>query len=136
MSAVVLDTSALVRLYVPDGPLPKGLERCIEAGWRGDLVLLCPELVLAEVGQVLLKKEQAGLLDKPTSSEILDGVLGLPIDYRGHLPYIGSALEVARATGTTVYDALFVAVAERHGAELVTADERLGEIMRSRTRRT
>jgi hypothetical protein len=29
MKNVVIDTSALIRLYVPDGPIPEGLEECV-----------------------------------------------------------------------------------------------------------
>ena len=125
MNVADLDTSALVRLYVPDGPLPDGLEQHVDAAWRGDAVLLCPELVLAELAQVLLKKERAGFLDAATATEILDRVLELPIDFRQHSMHISRALELARLTDTSACDALFLAVAERHGAALVTADAEL-----------
>ena len=32
MKSFVVDTSALMRLYVPDGPVPDGLEECGEIG--------------------------------------------------------------------------------------------------------
>jgi predicted nucleic acid-binding protein len=49
MRVYVLDISALVRLYVPDGPIPEGTEEAIEATWRAEAVALAPELALAEV---------------------------------------------------------------------------------------
>ena len=50
MRAVVVDTSALIRLYVPDGPIPEGLEAAMGAAWRGEALLIAPDLLLAEVG--------------------------------------------------------------------------------------
>ncbi|MCP9910598.1 hypothetical protein KBZ15_11905 [Cyanobium sp. BA20m-p-22] len=40
----VLDTSALLRLYLADGPLPPSLELAIQRGCSGDALLLIPDL--------------------------------------------------------------------------------------------
>lgn len=125
MRAVVVDTSALVRLYVPDGPLPAGLEETVEAAWRGDAVLLAPELLLAEVGQVLRKKERTGFLSSEECDAILDAVLALPLETVCHRPLLEDALALARETELTVYDALFLALARGRGADLISADARL-----------
>ena len=84
MTVAVIDTSALIRLYVPDGPLPARLEEVIEDAWRGDGALMMPELALAEAAQVLWKKEQRGLLTTEEVEEILDAILDLPIESLGH----------------------------------------------------
>ncbi|MFM2152438.1 MAG: hypothetical protein RL199_873, partial [Pseudomonadota bacterium] len=44
MKRFVLDSSALLRLYLPDGPLPAGLESAVELAGRGDALLLAPQL--------------------------------------------------------------------------------------------
>lgn len=44
----VLDTSALLRLFVADGPLPPSLEHAIQRGCSGDALLLVPDLCLLE----------------------------------------------------------------------------------------
>ena len=41
------------------------------------------------------------------------------------------ALEIAIETGRTAYDALYLALAEKHGCRVVTADERLVNALRS-----
>jgi hypothetical protein len=46
--AFVLDTSALLRLYLADGPLPPSLELAMQRGCRGDALLLIPDLCLLE----------------------------------------------------------------------------------------
>lgn len=50
---VVLDTSALLRLFIPDGELPEGVGECIAAAEQGAIGVLAPELILAEAGQVV-----------------------------------------------------------------------------------
>lgn len=125
MKTVVVDTSALVRLYVPDGPLPAGMEEAVAAAWRTEAVLLVPELALVEFAQVLRKKEMGAKLTRPECEEILTAMLALPMDVVGHRPYIEEAVRLARETNLTVYDAVFLALARARDADLVTGDERL-----------
>ena len=48
----VIDTSARLRLFIPDGPLPDGLNAAVSGAERGEFVLLAPELVLTEAGRI------------------------------------------------------------------------------------
>jgi predicted nucleic acid-binding protein len=125
MKVSVLDTSALVRLYIPDGPVPEGVEAALDGAWRGDEVLLVPELALAEAAQVLLKKEQGGLLSADEARGILEEILTLPLQVVGHADLISSAASLARRLALTVYDALFLALALERGAPLFTGDQTL-----------
>ena len=125
MKIVVIDTSALIRLYVPDGPLPKGLEEHVASAWRAETTLIVPELALAEVAQVLLKKEQAGYIKETEVDEIMSAVLELPIEVIGHYDILQEALLLARHHDLTIYDSLFLALARKKKAELVTADQKL-----------
>ncbi len=127
MKAVVIDTSALVRLYVPDGPLPSGLEATIDAAAQGEVVLLVPELALVEAVQVLRRKEEQGFLAPEETDEILGRLLALPLEVVGHRDLLWSALAVARDQGLTAYDALFLALARERRARLLTADQALAD---------
>jgi len=42
---IVIDTSALIRFYVPDGDLPEELEKTIDSAWHADTVIVVPELL-------------------------------------------------------------------------------------------
>jgi predicted nucleic acid-binding protein len=125
MKAFVVDTSALIRLFVPDGPIPNGLEDAVDLAWRGEAALLAPELALAEAAQVLCKKERAGYLSADESDAIRAEILGVPVDYTGHGGLLEDAVSIARDCDLTVYDALFLALANQRRAELITADARL-----------
>ena len=68
----VLDTSALLRLYLADGPLPPSLEPAIQRGCSGDALLLIPDLCLLECASVLLKQVQRQLLSADECRALLD----------------------------------------------------------------
>lgn len=135
MKAFVVDTSALMRLYLPDGPVPDGLEDAVDSAWRGEVALLAPELALAEVAQVLCKKERAAHLSAAESDAIRAEILDLPIEYVGHRDLLEAAVPVARDRGLTVYDALFLALADQRRAQLITADDELRSSGRQRSRK-
>jgi predicted nucleic acid-binding protein len=131
MKNIVLDTSALVRFYIPDGPLPESLEKAVGAAWGGETMLLAPELALAEAAQVLRKKQAAGALIPSEADEILTAVMGLPIEFIRHDKLVTDAVTLARRHDVTVYDALFLALARKEHADLITADDRLEAVFRA-----
>ncbi len=124
----VVDTSALIRLYIPDGPVPAGLTGALQNAERGDASLIAPELILAESGQVLHKKRAQDLLSDAEVTAILDSMLYLPIRLFSHHDLIRSACDLAMECDLTVYDALFLSLAKRHSALLITADEKLRRV--------
>jgi predicted nucleic acid-binding protein len=125
VKSYVIDTSALLRLYVPDGPIPADTEEAIELASRAEGIVFVPELALVEVAQVLHKKTRGGFLSSKESDEILASVLELPLDVVGHRDLLGSAVEKARSFALTVYDAIFLALAHERHATLLTADTQL-----------
>jgi predicted nucleic acid-binding protein len=132
MRSVVVDTSALIRLFVPDGPVPDGLEALLADAERGDVVVEMPELAWAEVVEVLRKKESRGLLDAETVDAITETLMHLPIRFVSHRELIQDALRIARSNALTVYDSLFFALATARRGGLVTADDRLARAFAAR----
>lgn len=127
MAAVVLDCSALLRAYVPDGPLPTGLEEALEASHMGEVALFVPEILLAEAAQVLWKKERAGLLTPDESDTVWQAILMLPLEITPHRDLLAGARDLARQTRLTIYDALYLALSWQMGAPLLTADTALAK---------
>ncbi|MBW2026286.1 MAG: type II toxin-antitoxin system VapC family toxin [Deltaproteobacteria bacterium] len=108
----VVDTSALLRLFVPDGPLPNGFKEFLTGVERGVNVAIAPELLLAEAANALNKKRKSDLLT-------------VPIRLFPHRPILMRALELAEDNGLTVYDNLYLALAEEHGGVIYSADRKL-----------
>ncbi|MBM4355540.1 MAG: type II toxin-antitoxin system VapC family toxin [Deltaproteobacteria bacterium] len=132
MKVHVVDTSALIRLFVPDGPVPDGLTEAVEAALAGTEGLVAPEMLLAETAQVLLRKEKNGLLARAEVEEILGLVADMPLDLVSHRPLLPRGVELARKHGLSVYDALFLELASVHCSSgcFFTADERLERTFR------
>ena len=128
MKIAVLDTSALIRLYVPDGPIPDGMEKFIDDACKVESILLVPELALAEVAQVLWKKECKEYLQPSETDEIMCAIMELPLEIISHYNFLADALAISRKYGLTVYDSLFVACAKRKNAILFTADKKLQKV--------
>ncbi len=121
----VIDTSALLRLFVPDGPVPDGLEEFFYGVEKGNNVALAPELLLAEAGNVLNKKAKAGLLTGEEHLDLLSDILNMPVRYVRHRDLMHRSLELAAKHGLTVYDSLFLALALEKGGILFSADDKL-----------
>ncbi len=127
----VIDTSALIRLFVPDGPIHSELEAAFNRAASGADVLLAPQLLLAETANVLLRKQRRGELSAQELGELLQAIVALPIRLCEHGPLLLPATVLAQAHGLTVYDALYLAVAEQHSARLITSDDALNKVARA-----
>ena len=125
--AFVLDTSALLRLYLADGPLPPSLELAMQRGCSGDALLLIPDLCLLECASVLLKQVQRQLLSLDECRALLADLLQLPLRPTSASELAVAALEQAMALSLSVYDASFLALALKHDALLITADKQLAK---------
>ncbi|MDP6629920.1 MAG: type II toxin-antitoxin system VapC family toxin [Kiritimatiellia bacterium] len=121
----VIDTSALLRLYIPDGPIPDGLEAFMRAVEYGENVAIAPELMLAEAGNVVSKKHRQGVLSAEEMNELVGLISRMPVRYISHRKLIVPAVDLAVDSGLTVYDALFLVLARQKSARLFTADMRL-----------
>jgi len=123
----VIDTSALLRLYLADGPLPPSLEPAIQRACTGDALLLVPDLCLLECASVLLKQVQRHLLSDDECRALLADVLQLPLRPTSSSELAAAALDQAIALSLSVYDASYLALALKHGACLITADKQLAK---------
>jgi predicted nucleic acid-binding protein len=121
----VIDTSALIRIFVPDGPLPDGFEDFLRGVERGLNIAIAPELLLAEAANVINKKRMSGELDGNESDQLLSDLLSVPIRLFPHQPLILQAFKLAREHNLTVYDTLYLALAEDDGAVIFSADRKL-----------
>ena len=127
MKTIVLDASALVRIFTGDGPIPKGLEAAVAQADRGDGSFLAPELIWVEAGQALHRKKIRGQISETEFAELWSDMATMPMETFRHLELLDGAFELAETTNLSVYDATYLALALRTGSSLFTADDRLGE---------
>lgn len=126
----VVDTSALIRLFIPDGALHPEIELAFARAASGADAVLAPHLLWAEVANVLLRKRRRGELSAQELQELLQAIESLPIRLCEHGPLLLSACALAETHGLSAYDALYLALAEQHGARLISSDAALDKVAR------
>ncbi len=117
---IVLDASAVVELI-----LNRPLGRIVAERLRGDPAepLAAPHLIDAEVGQVLRRFERRHELAEWQARAGLRNLSGLPISRFPHGPFLERAFDLR--ANVTVYDGLYLVLAETLGATMLTADAEL-----------
>lgn len=102
---------------------------------RQSIQWLAPRLMLTELASALRRKVVGGDLSTEVAFDALDAVtgqLGTTIELVTDEQVMPLALSLSLSLAHKVPDCVYLAVAEREGADLVTADRRLGEVARTR----
>lgn len=120
MSRLVVDASVVVKWFVPEVH-----SEAAAAVLDGPHDLCVPDLLYPEVGNVLWKKVKRGELREGEAEEVVKALCRLGVEVFPSGPLLPAALRLALATGSTVYDCIYVCLAASVRAPLVTADRRL-----------
>ena len=115
----VLDAAVVVDALVTTGSIGDRSR----AELRGLTELQLPAIFAAEVTSALRGLELAGSLSPVRAVTALDQILTMKVISYPYEPFARRIWELRR--NITVYDAWYVALAERLGTEFVTADKRL-----------
>ncbi len=127
MKRYVIDASVAVKWYIPE-PLSDLAGRYLKELRQRKAVLTSPDLIIAEIGDVVWKKLKNEELSLEESRMIADALsASFPAELCPTSGMLPAALEIAAATGLTVYDSLYLALAASSDAILVTADKKLAQ---------
>ena len=91
----------------------------------GEHRLLAPDLIWAELGNIIWKYHRRGLLSPADVAGLIRQFQAVPLEVYPCGPLLAMAIDLAIQTGRTVYDSLYMALASQEGCQMVTADERL-----------
>jgi predicted nucleic acid-binding protein len=83
------------------------------------------DLALPEVANAVWKRLHRGLIALEEARGCLGGLLRTPVHAEPSAPLLAQALEIAARYDRSIYDALFVALAQQLGLKGVTPDEPL-----------
>ena len=118
MTVLVVDASVLATALGDDGPDGDRVRARLR-----DEELAAPELIDLEVASVLRKQLGARALDDRRAQLALADLADLPMERASHRPLLQRCWELRN--NLTIYDAVYVALAEALGTPFLTADTRL-----------
>ena len=87
--------------------------------------LLAPDVFPVEIAHALSRAERRGLIQSVDGSRYLSDLLAYLPRLHPSLTLLPRAYEISTQARIGVYDCLYVALAEREGCDLLTADARL-----------
>ncbi|MGE0461277.1 MAG: type II toxin-antitoxin system VapC family toxin [Vicinamibacterales bacterium] len=121
MSVLVVDASVVIKWFLPEVH-GEAARRLLAAPHQ----YLAPDLLFPEVGNVIWKKIRRGELTPRDGQRLAADLATVAVEAVASRVLLSDAVALAVATGLTVYDATYLALAVRLDTVLVTADERFG----------
>lgn len=120
MRRYVVDASVAIKWYIPENHSADA-ERLLSAADE----LHCPDLLFAEIGNILWKYVRRGECSQEKASTILNALRDIGFDVCDTPGLALKALDIACETNRTFYDSLYIALAVQLDVPMVTADLRL-----------
>jgi predicted nucleic acid-binding protein len=126
VSVFVVDASVVVKWFVPEihGEAAQSLLTLPHE-------YLAPDLLFAETANTIWKKIRRGELTLEQGQRLVADINRIAVETVSCRALAEDAHALANATGRTVYDALYVALAVRLNTRLINADDRLAAALSS-----
>ena len=127
MTTCVVDANVAAKWLLPaagEGLLDQA-NRLVALHVKRELQLLAPDLIEAEIGNVLWRAVRRSRISQAEAENSLRRFSDLAIQVVPTSDLLGQALQIAVACDRSFYDSLYVALALTTKTELITADERL-----------
>jgi predicted nucleic acid-binding protein len=119
---LVVDASVAVKWFIVEPGRPEA-KRLLDGGHP----LVAPELIVAEVVNVVWKRLMADAIDHSQAADVPRELPQLFSELCPLAPLAGQALAVAKELRHPACDCFYLALAEARDARLVTADRRFAE---------
>ncbi|MBT4484724.1 MAG: type II toxin-antitoxin system VapC family toxin [Candidatus Latescibacteria bacterium] len=117
---LVLDTSAAIEVVLQRNDAKQIGEKISEADW-----VISPDVYIAEITNVFWKYYQFGDLSLEICESAIDDSLAIVDDIVSSREFYKEAFALSCMTGHPVYDAMFLVLARRNNATLLTKDKKL-----------
>ena len=131
MSRIVIDASVGFKWCVlaESEPLAAEADQLLDSLVMGGIEVLVPDLFWAEIGNILWKYFRRQKATLEACQTALASLQNMRLMTRPSADLVPEALEIAAAYGRTVYDSLYIALAQRKQTNLITADEKLANAL-------
>lgn len=131
---IVVDASVAVKWCLPSlrEELVPQAEELLNSSRREEVRFVVPDLFWLELANALWKAVRRNEFSSDNAASALSFVRDLDIATVSSLDLVPEALNLAIGYGRTVYDSLYVALAMQLKSEMITADERLANVLAAR----
>ena len=119
MSRFVVDTCVAAKWIISEAQSADALEFL-----RQGHTLIVPDLFFPEVGSVLRKKCRRGEIGSEDAEAALRDLLAIPLEVHSAQPLLMQAFALSGRWACSVYDGIYLALAERQACHLVTCDDK------------
>ena len=116
--ALVVDASVAVKWLVVEDESAKA------RGLLDDEELHAPRLLVSEVANAVWRKVRLDQVDRGAASQLLATIPDMPVRWHADETICADAVRLAIAHDRPVYGLMYVALAQRLNARVVTADQR------------
>jgi predicted nucleic acid-binding protein len=120
MKTRVVDASVVAVAFFQEKHADRARRLLVAGG-----ALLAPDLIYAELANVIWKRHACGEIDGGYAGRLLTDVRSLPLEITPCGDLAEAALELALRLGRSVYDCLYLALAVKTRSVMVSADKRL-----------
>lgn len=127
----VIDASVLVKLYANEDASEEARSLLGRAGDPDPPLFLAPTLIYVECANALLKYTRRLDMDRRIAEESISSFARLPINAFDSSEFLPRAFDIAITAQLSLYDALYVALAQIFDAKLVSDDRRLLDAARA-----
>ena len=117
---LVVDASVACKWFIAEADADAA-----EALFSGDEALVAPDLIVPEVCNVACLKLRRGEILAAHAASMVDGLPDMFDELVPSAQLAARAFAIASALAHPAYDCFYLALAERRGSRLVTADRRL-----------
>ncbi len=126
---LILDTSVAVKFHLLEDNQEE-VEALEAAVGDRRVELRAPGTLLPEAFNALWQRHRRSELSREEVSEAWEVISTIPLTLCGPEDLIPRAVEITFESGATIYDALFLALAQDTGTVMVTSDDKLLRILK------
>ena len=127
----VIDASVAIKWFFVEEDKPQAMA-LLQAAAEQRCLLRAPDFLVVEVANVVWKRHRRGEVAMDKATEIIERIAFARLEWTAAVELVPRAAELAMTFDCTVYDSLYLALAEAYGAPLITADRRLCEAARKK----
>ena len=124
MVNIVVDSSVAIKWFVVE-PYSDEARKILDEYKAGEINLLAPDLINAEIGNIVWKKHRLHALSIEDAREIINTFKTISFSFTSNADLLDEAYDLAITHERTVYDMMYVALSKKVNCQFVTADERM-----------